>query len=241
MRMSTLISRGLLVISLFVVLDCLPLLAQKESKTKVTIIKEYYDENGQKIVEKIIKEGAEADAIDLDKLSEGADPWSRSFEFRSFGDLENLDGLENFSPFGEGGMDQFKQFFDSLGFGNFQFFGGDEWSNIPWNQFGEEYEPLAIKPKLGVKISELESEAGILVTHVIEDTPADRAGLQEGDVILAVDDQEVSSTADLVDHIQGLQADDVVMIDLRRGDEHLRLKATLTEYKPKKELDIRKL
>jgi len=239
MRERNIFSRGLLILILFVAIDYLPLMAQKESQTKVTIIKETYDEHGNKTVQKIIKEGADADAIDLDKLQEGNNPMERSFDFKSFGDFGDLQGFENFMPFDGQGFDQFRSFFDSLGFGTFKFF-GDSLNSENWMPF-DNSDSYTVKPKLGIKINDLESESGVLVTHVIEDTPADRAGVLEGDVILAIDDEQISSSQQLVSYVHGLQADDMIVIDLRRNGRHLQLEATLTEYKPKREIEIRKI
>jgi len=236
MRDKNIFSKGLLVLLLLIAIDYLPLLAQKESQTKVTIIKESYDEQGNKTVEKIVKEGAEADAIDLDQLGSG-NSFQRSFEFKTFDDLKDMEGFGDFTPFGGQGMDQFKSFFDSLGFNDFEFF-SDNFGNEGWQPFGQ---MDAIKPKLGIKISDLESEAGVLVTHVLENTPADRAGIKEGDVILALDDKQITSSQELVNHIQALKAEDVVSIDLRRNEQHLIVEAKLTEYRPKKEIEIRKI
>ncbi len=238
MRLKKICSKAPLILLLFIGIDCLPLLAQEKSKTKVTIIKESYDEDGNKTVEKIVKEGPEADAIDLDKLSQGI-PQERSLEFKSFGDLQEMPGFENFAPFDGGNLNDFRSFFDSLGFQGFSFF-GDEFGGEGWPNFGPS-DDFSVKPKLGVRINDLESETGVVVREVMPNTPAERAGLQEGDVILSVDDQTITTTSELVSYIQSRSAGDEVSIDLRRDDEHMQIVAKLTEYKPKKDIEIRKL
>ena len=239
MRQRNIISNALLLSLLFVAFDNLPLLAQEKQKTKVTIIMETYDEHGNKTVEKIVKEGAEADAIDLDNLGNGLSE-QRSFEFRNFGDLQEMPGFDGWEPFEGQGFDQFRSFFDSLGFKGFGFFGDGFGNEEDWSPFGQ-FEESNVKPKLGVRINNLESEAGVLVTHVMDDTPAARAGIKEGDVILAIDDHSIATSQELVDYVQGLQPEDEVNIDIRRDGDHIQVVAKMTEYKPKKDIEIRKI
>ena len=68
------------------------------------------------------------------------------------------------------------------------------------------------KKKLTVK-------EGAYVTDVVEDSPADRAGIQEGDVIVKVDDKEISGSNDLTKAVGKTPPGTKVKIDLVRGDE----------------------
>jgi len=59
---------------------------------------------------------------------------------------------------------------------------------------------------------------GVLVTEVEKDSPAEKAGLKAGDVIVAVDGQTVAETQDLVDQIGDKEKGDKVTIAYyRRG------------------------
>lgn len=49
---------------------------------------------------------------------------------------------------------------------------------------------------------QLDSDSGLLVNHVGQDTPAAAAGLQDYDVILFADDRELTSQQDLVEAVQ---------------------------------------
>ncbi|NND33735.1 MAG: PDZ domain-containing protein [Saprospiraceae bacterium] len=233
MKVSEALSRATLLILLLVAIDSLPLYAQKE-KTKVTIIKEYYDEEGNKVVKTIVKEGAEADAIDIDRLAE--EPGS-DIQWHNF----NLDGIDpdfqgfNFN-FGE--TFDLRSLLDSMGLGSFDLFDQEGFGSFDEFNLDRESE---FRPKLGIKISELDSQAGVLVNHVIPDSPAHRAGLKEGDVILALDNEKISEPQDVIKYVQTLEAEDDVVIDVLRDGEHKELKATLTQFKPKKEIEIRKI
>ena len=45
----------------------------------------------------------------------------------------------------------------------------------------------------------------------------------------------------MISYIQTLRPEDEVAIDILREGDHQELKAALTEYKPKKEIEIRKI
>jgi len=215
-------------------IDYLPVYAQKQ-KTKVTIIKETYDDQGNKTVETIVKEGAEAEALDLENLG------NRSKD----NPIEWWDLNSDSVPFGDQSLNfsfksplDFKSFFDSLGMGDFNFF--DQY-DLPLFGDIDPGDELENKPKLGIQISELESQTGVLVMNVMPDSPADEAGIEEGDVILSIDQKKIEAPADLVNHIQSLNFNDEVIIDVLRNGKYIEIKARLTSLKAKKEMEIRKI
>lgn len=220
-------------------IDYIPVYAQKQ-KTKVTIIKETYDENGNKSVQTIIKEGAEADAIDLDQLLEGrkdddhALQWQRDFK------MDTLPFGGQFFNYNFGGDPQdLKSLFDSLGLGNFDFFNQDNFPFFDDRDFHQDFD--LNKPKLGIRISEIESQSGVLINEVMPDTPAEKAGLKEGDIIVSIEGEKVKKPADVIDHISTLDFDDEIKLDILRDGEYQEISAILSEMKPKKEMEIRKI
>jgi len=92
---------------------------------------------------------------------------------------------------------------------------------------------------LGISISDLDYDAaeafglkstnGALVQQVTEGTPADKAGLQHGDVILKVDDVDIQDTRDLIDYVSQKGPDATVTLDVLRDGKHLTKKVKLTE------------
>ncbi|HET6372449.1 MAG TPA: PDZ domain-containing protein [Candidatus Polarisedimenticolia bacterium] len=63
-------------------------------------------------------------------------------------------------------------------------------------------------------------DTGILVNRVIEDTPAERAGMKAGDVIIAVDGHDVSDHGDIGEALSDHEAGDTVVVRvLRDGSE----------------------
>ena len=81
---------------------------------------------------------------------------------------------------------------------------------------------------LGVSIdSRTDGGAGSIITTVQPDSPAETAGIREGDVVLAVDGEPVNGQAGLVAAIRDRSPGDTIEIDLVRDGERLTLSATL--------------
>ena len=81
---------------------------------------------------------------------------------------------------------------------------------------------------LGVSSTTSDSvRAGALVQDVQPGSAADAAGLEIGDLIIAIDGDSVTSAADLKVNIINTPPDSEVQIDIIRGDEELTLTATL--------------
>ncbi len=77
---------------------------------------------------------------------------------------------------------------------------------------------------------ELKEIAGVLVSQVVEDTPADKAGLQKGDVILEIDDMKVPNVALFRIAIAHRPIGVPVTLKITRKNKIKYLKATLTKY-----------
>jgi S1-C subfamily serine protease len=81
---------------------------------------------------------------------------------------------------------------------------------------------------LGVKVGpRLDGGSGALVTEVVTDSPADDAGLQIDDAVIAVDGVAITGQAGLVATIREHEPGDEVVIDVRRDGTPLSLHATL--------------
>ena len=61
------------------------------------------------------------------------------------------------------------------------------------------------------RVLSLDSSEGVIVVEVEEKSPADRAGIQTGDIIIGVDNERVRTDRDIFNHIRSS--------DLRSGDE----------------------
>jgi serine protease Do len=81
----------------------------------------------------------------------------------------------------------------------------------------------------------LSSVNGALVSDVEDGSPADRAGLRQGDVILTVNGREVADSNDLRNAIAGTQPGTTVDVGIVRDGRKQTVKATLAELRTSKE------
>jgi serine protease Do len=96
---------------------------------------------------------------------------------------------------------------------------------------------------LGVAIQRLDSDmakalnlpenSGVLVSDVTNDTPAAKAGVERGDVIVAVDDHKVKTTGELRNAIAGAGANHTVHLRLLRDGKEKVLNVVLAEMPAK--------
>ena len=73
------------------------------------------------------------------------------------------------------------------------------------------------------------AEAGVLIEDLVEDGPADRAGLQPGDVIMAMDDQAVEDTATLRERVARSKPGQSIRLTLLRDGEREEVQVTLDQ------------
>ena len=72
-------------------------------------------------------------------------------------------------------------------------------------------------------------EAGVVVTHVEPDSPAAAAGIQRGDIILSVDDQQVNTLLDLMREIEGKSAGDEIILSVQHCETTREVNVELAE------------
>ena len=116
---------------------------------------------------------------------------------------------------------------------------------IPSNEVAQivddimEYGYVTGKPQLGISCQDVTETiskmynlpVGVYVTAVSDGSAADKAGLQSGDVITAVDGEEVKTSAELTAKKNLHKAGESVELTyIRNGKEH-KVKVTLDEVK----------
>ena len=62
-------------------------------------------------------------------------------------------------------------------------------------------------------------ERGAFITRVIEDSPADAAGLKPGDIIVAVNGQEIAGMREVRDAVQRTGFGGIMQLEYYRGEE----------------------
>jgi len=64
----------------------------------------------------------------------------------------------------------------------------------------------------------VEKKGGVLISEVMEDSPAQQAGLKAGDVITKIHDQKISDPEDLFDALDGYEGGDKITVEyIRKG------------------------
>ena len=74
---------------------------------------------------------------------------------------------------------------------------------------------------------ELRTDRGALVTQTEAGSPSEQAGIEAGDVIVAIDDQPVDSSSDLRNEVGLVRAGEAVDVTLVRDDEQRTVRATV--------------
>ena len=100
-------------------------------------------------------------------------------------------------------------------------------------------EGKVVRPWLGVSVTTVTStiqqyydvsvDTGALIVSVTSDSPADQAGLKAGDVITKIDDENISTTEELISAIRSHQIGDQVEIVYYSGDVQKVANVTLEE------------
>ena len=100
-------------------------------------------------------------------------------------------------------------------------------------------EGKVVRPWLGVEVTTVTSaiqhyyhlsvNAGVLITSVTGNSPASRAGLRAGDVIVRMDNDDINTATDLTSAIASRQIGDHIEIVYYRGNVQVVASATLEE------------
>lgn len=74
------------------------------------------------------------------------------------------------------------------------------------------------RPRLGVKIQDLEEGSGVKVLSVDEESPAEKAGLKKDDIIVAVGDKKVNNTDEAREQLQANAEKPAYTIEAKRNN-----------------------
>lgn len=70
---------------------------------------------------------------------------------------------------------------------------------------------------------------GVLVVRVLPNTPAERAGLRLGDVIVNIDGQAITDAGQLQSIVDSSDLNQSLQFTIRRGDRTLKLRVVTTQ------------
>jgi serine protease Do len=83
------------------------------------------------------------------------------------------------------------------------------------------------RPFLGIMPADRDGAEGAEVVRVVPGSPAARAGIRLGDVVLSLNKSPIRRAADVTSVLRRLKPGDVVQIELLRGNQRLRVSAPL--------------
>ncbi len=87
---------------------------------------------------------------------------------------------------------------------------------------------IQISPELRLHLG-APSDRGVLVDSVRPDSPAAKAGVKVGDIVLSVDGASAESAMSILDALGDRKKGDKVVIDVQRGNQRVTLNATLDD------------
>lgn len=116
----------------------------------------------------------------------------------------------------------------------------DEWSsNVPEAKTFRFFSEMSGDSYIGVELTSLSDQLkgyfgvtgdnGVLVSNVEKDTPAEKAGLKAGDVIVKANDKNVTGAEDLRDIISDLKQGDNVMLTVIRDRKNMTVAVEVAE------------
>ncbi|MEX1253873.1 MAG: trypsin-like peptidase domain-containing protein [Dehalococcoidia bacterium] len=74
---------------------------------------------------------------------------------------------------------------------------------------------------------DLPVDEGVGIVQVVSGSPADEAGLEQNDIIVGLEDEEITNTGDLLEALRAYQAGDTVTVRLYRDDQQQEVEITL--------------
>jgi Do/DeqQ family serine protease len=89
-------------------------------------------------------------------------------------------------------------------------------------------EPRDLSADLAESLN-LPVKSGVLVTGVLQDGPAARAGVQPGDVVLKVGDRDVHNSGELLSAVAALPPDTTTNLGLQRGGKQLEVRLKVAQ------------
>jgi C-terminal processing protease CtpA/Prc len=93
----------------------------------------------------------------------------------------------------------------------------------------EETQAEAVRPWLGLFIDESPDQEGVEVMRVFPGGPADKAGLESGDVVQSINGKKVSSPDDVISAIENLKPGEKATFEILRDDEKETIEVTASD------------
>ncbi len=96
---------------------------------------------------------------------------------------------------------------------------------------GDDMKTLSSKPSVFLGVTTENNKDGAKIMSVVDESPAQKAGLQKDDIIYKIDDKKIDGSAELSDAVRSRKVNDNVKIYFIRDGKSKDVKATLSETK----------
>jgi serine protease Do len=100
----------------------------------------------------------------------------------------------------------------------------ERWGNLGMMSAGIDPD----RPMLGVQMSE--EDSGVVVSGLLPNSPAQRSGLREGDIILEVDNMKTEQMSEVADYVSSRKAGDKVELLVLRGEDERSFSVKLARW-----------
>lgn len=88
--------------------------------------------------------------------------------------------------------------------------------DLNFNWKGQGMPPFGPKPKLGIKIQDLETEKGVKILEVEKESPAEKAGLKANDIITSLNDKSIENTDALLEQVRASKEVQTIKMQILR-------------------------
>ena len=79
------------------------------------------------------------------------------------------------------------------------------------------------RPIVGIRFKKTDQEDGVIIEEVIEESPAERAGIKPQDILVAIDGNPISDLMDVHTAVAGSKRAPTHVFDIERQGEMLQL------------------
>ncbi len=91
-------------------------------------------------------------------------------------------------------------------------------------------------PKIGVRVEDRADGEGVLVYEVVENSAAQKAGIEKNDVIVVFHSKEIASVDDLMEAIADAKSKDKVFVDIKRNGVKRQISLNIPKNLKKRDL-----
>ncbi len=101
---------------------------------------------------------------------------------------------------------------------------GDTWGRLNRNPMTDPDSPV-----MGFIFEETQGNQGVIVMGVLGNSPADKAGMKKGDVVVGIDQRKIKNGKDLLVTLSRYNPKDEVVVSIRRRGEVKKMKVVLSK------------